>query len=500
MGLKSAIAKYYAAFLIKRREKWTSRPVETQKNVLENLIQRASETAFGRDHNFSEIKDYESFKERVPVVDYEELRPYIERIVGGEPDVLWPGLPAYIAKTSGTTSGSKYIPISSESMPTHIKSAKMALLSYIHETGLSDFVGGKMIFLQGSPELEEKNGISVGRLSGIVAHHVPNYLQANRMPSFEVNCIDDWETKVDRIVDETRSADMRLISGIPSWVQMYFERLLERTGKSNVLEVFPNFSLFVYGGVNFEPYRRRFEKLIGGKIGTVETYPASEGFIAYQDRQNEPGLLLELNSGIFYEFIPTEEYFNENPTRLSIEDAEIGVNYALVLNTNAGLWGYSIGDTVKLVSKSPCRIVVTGRIKHFISAFGEHVIGEEVERAISQTAEKHNAQVVEFTVAPQVEPPEGLPYHEWFIEFSKDPDDLQAFAQELDCALQHQNSYYLDLISGSILRPLIVRSVVTKGFEQFMKSQGKLGGQNKIPRLSNDRKIANALSGNLLRE
>ena len=499
MGLKATIAKYYAAYLLKKRNKWAVSPTETQLGVLDKLIQQASRTAFGIDHRFSEITDYDSFKKCVPVVDYEDLRPYINRVVGGERDVLWPGLPAYIAKTSGTTSGSKYIPISAESMPSHIQSAKMALLSYIHETGRSDFVGGKMMFLQGSPELEEKNGIQVGRLSGIVAHHVPNYLQANRMPSYEVNCIDDWETKVDRIVDETRTEDMRLISGIPSWVQMYFERLLERTGKKYVLEVFPNFSLFVYGGVNFEPYRRRFEELIGGKIATVETYPASEGFIAYQDSQTDPGLLLELNSGIFYEFIPTEEYFNENPTRLSIEEAEIGVNYALILSTNAGLWGYSIGDTVKLVSKTPCRIVVTGRIKHFISAFGEHVIGEEVERAISETSEKHGAEIVEFTVAPQVEPSQGLPYHEWFIEFSKDPDDIEAFSKDLDKSLQNQNSYYLDLISGNILRPLIVRSVVAKGFEQYMKSQGKLGGQNKIPKLSNDRKIASALSQNLLR-
>jgi len=498
MGLKSTIAKYYAAFLVKRRSGWTSRPEETQQKTLNYLLRNGVKTAFGKDHNLSDVKSHADFKARVPVTDYEGLRTYIDRMVSGEKDVLWPGKPTYIAKTSGTTSGSKYIPITADSMPHHIQSAKMALLSYIHETGKSDFVSGKMIFLQGSPELELKNGIHVGRLSGIVAHHVPKYLQANRMPSYEVNCIDDWETKVDRIVEETMTQDMRLISGIPSWVQMYFERLLQRTGKKTVLEVFPNFSLFVYGGVNFEPYRQRFNQLIGERIATVETYPASEGFIAYQDSQTEPGLLLELNSGIFYEFIPADQYFDKSPPRLSIDEAEIGVNYALVMSTDAGLWAYSIGDTVKLVSKSPCRVLVTGRIKHFISAFGEHVIGDEVERAVTEVALKHAAQVVEFTVAPQVEPENGLPYHEWFIEFSEAPDDADGFARDLDSAMRRQNTYYDDLISGQILRPLVVSRVVPKGFEQYMKSQGKLGGQNKIPKLSNDRKIANGLKDKVM--
>lgn len=494
MSLKSSIAKYYASYLVNQRKKWVNDPEGAQERMLKYLVRQGSQTAFGRDHDFGGIKNYSDFKERVPVRDYEELRQYIDRMVAGEPGVLWPGKPAYIAKTSGTTSGSKYIPISAQAMPHHINAAKMALLSYIHETGKSDFVGGKMMFLQGSPELEKKNGILTGRLSGIVAHHVPKYLQANRMPSFEVNSIDDWETKVDRIVEETSVEDMRLISGIPSWVQMYFERLLAHTGKQSVLEVFPNFSLFVFGGVNFEPYRARFEKLIGASVPTIETYPASEGFIAYQDTQSEPGLLMELNAGMFFEFIPTEEYFTENPRRLSLAEAEVGVNYALILNTSSGLWGYSIGDTVKLVSKSPCRLMVTGRIKHYISAFGEHVIGEEVERAISEAAAKHKAEVVEFTVVPEVEPAEGMAYHEWFIEFSKDPENLEAFAEDLDTRMRDQNSYYDDLITGSMLRRLVIRTVRQNGFEAYMKAKGKLGGQNKIPRLSNDRKNAEGLA------
>jgi hypothetical protein len=497
MSLKQTIARFYAAFLVKQRSKWLATPGRVQEKTLMKLVAIASNTAFGKDHNFNEIKDYQSFKRNVPVADYEGIKTYINRVVAGESDVLWKGKPEYIAKTSGTTSGAKYIPISRESMPYHIQSAKMALISYIHQTGKTDFVGGKMIFLQGSPILEEKNGIKVGRLSGIVAHHVPKYLQSNRMPSYQVNCIDDWETKVDKVVDETMYHDMRLISGIPSWVQMYFEKLLAKTGKKTVLDVFPNFSLFVYGGVNFEPYRQRFNTLIGGVIDTIETYPASEGFIAYQDQRNdsaENGLLLELNSGIFYEFIPAAEYFSENRTRLSIADVKLGVNYALVLNTNAGLWGYSIGDTVKFVSLSPHRIVVTGRIKHFISAFGEHVIGEEVERALTLVCSKTKAQVVEFTVAPQVNPLLGLPYHEWFIEFSVKPQNFYQFAGLLDEEMQKQNTYYFDLIQGKVLQPLKVSLVEKGGFEKHMKSVGKLGGQNKIPRLGNDRALADSLT------
>jgi hypothetical protein len=415
-------------------------------------------------------------------------------VVKGEENVLWPGKPAYLAKTSGTTSGVKYIPISKESMPEHIKAARNALLSYIHETGKADFVDGKMIFLQGSPVLDIKNGISTGRLSGIVAHHVPAYLQKNRLPGYEVNCMDDWEQKVDAIVAETRHEDMRLISGIPPWCQMYFDRLSEVSGGKKIKEIFPNFKLYVHGGVNFEPYRARMEESIGFAIDAIETYPASEGFIAFQDSQREKGLLLMVDSGIFYEFIPADEFFNEEPTRLSLKDIELEKNYALILNTSAGLWGYSLGDTVKFVSKDPYKIVVTGRIKHYISAFGEHVIGEEVEHALMSVANQHGVDVIEFTVAPQVNPPGGgLPYHEWFIEFGKQPENLPEFASAVDLALQKKNIYYFDLIEGNILRPLVIQTLKKDTFINYMRSLGKLGGQNKVPRLSNDRKIASEL-------
>lgn len=377
-------------------------------------------------------------------------------------------------------------------MPTHITAARDALLTYIDKTGEAEFLKGKQIFVQGSPELEQKNGIALGRLSGIVAHYVPSYLQKSRMPSWETNCIEDWEEKVDAIVDETIEEDMTLIAGIPSWVQMYFEKIISRKGKE-VGDVFKNFNLFVYGGVNFEPYKSVFKNLIGRSVDTVELFPASEGFFAYQDVPNQEGLLLLLNNGIFYEFIRVDEIQEDNPRRYTLGEVELGVNYALIISTNAGLWAYNIGDTVRFVSTAPYRLVVTGRIKHFISAFGEHVIGKEVETALKKATEGSPIRIREFTVAPQVKPEEGLPYHEWCIEFDQAPEDMVAFEHALDAEMEKQNVYYQDLIQGKVLRKLVVKPIAKQGFEKYMKSIGKLGGQNKVPRLANDRKIADAL-------
>ncbi|MEJ7778196.1 MAG: GH3 auxin-responsive promoter family protein [Daejeonella sp.] len=498
MGIKSALAKPLAALAVMQINRWKKNAPESQEKILKKLIRHARDTAFGKDHHFAGIRSYEDFKKHVPLQDYEGLKPYIERVVAGESNVLWPGKPKYLAKTSGTTSGTKYIPISDISMQEHIKCAQNALFCYIHETGKSEFIDGKIIFLQGSPVLEIKQGIATGRLSGIVANHVPAYLQKNRLPSYQTNSIDDWEEKVEAIVDETINEDMRLISGIPPWVQMYFDRLSARRGGKKVKDIFKNFSLFVYGGVNFEPYRARLEESIGQSIDSIETYPASEGFIAFQDSQKEKGLLLAVDSGIFYEFIPSDQYYSENPLRISLKDVQLDKNYALIMNTNAGLWGYSIGDTVKFVSKDPYRIIVSGRIKHYISAFGEHVIAEEVESAILSVANEENVEITEFTVAPQVSPDglnEGspLPYHEWYVEFGRAPADLRAFSLKVDKSLQAKNSYYFDLIEGKVLQPLIMHAMNKNAFRDYMKSQGKLGGQNKVPRLSNDRLIADEL-------
>lgn len=492
MSIKSFAAKIFASIIIKNRQKWVNKPVETQEKVFQSLLSQAKDTEFGRDHHFGEIRSHLDFVKQVPIRDYEELRPYMDRVVEGEPNVLWKDKPIYFAKTSGTTSGTKYIPLTKESMPYHITAARNAILSYIVETGKADFVDGKMIFLQGSPVLEAINGIQIGRLSGIVAHYVPSYLQKNRLPSLKTNCIEDWEQKVDAIVEETQKQDLTVISGIPSWVQMYFERLVEKNHVA-VGEIFKNFKLFIYGGVNYQPYKAKFEQLIGRKVDSIELFPASEGFFAYQDSQKHEGLLLLLNSGIFYEFVKTTEFDLPNPPRYTIREVELGVNYVMIISTNAGLWAYNIGDTVEFVSLKPHRIIVTGRIKHFISAFGEHVIAKEVETALAIAMENTDIKINEFTVSPMVEPQEGLPYHEWFIEFEQEPKDLEKFARDIDKALQGQNSYYKDLIQGKVLRTLVISKVVNHGFQDYMKSIGKLGGQNKLPRLSNDRKIADNL-------
>ncbi len=493
MFIKSLGAKIFAKIVVNRIQNWATKPVETQQKVFEALIADAKNTAFGKDHDFENINSFEDFAKKVPIRDYEDLKPYVERVVAGEENILWNGKPLYFAKTSGTTSGAKYIPLTKESMPYHIEAARNAILCYINETGNAKFVNGKMIFLQGSPEMQEKNGIKVGRLSGIVAHYVPAYLQKNRLPSLETNCIDDWETKVDAIVEETKDENMTVISGIPSWVQMYFEKLQKKTGKK-VGDLFKNFNLFIYGGVNFEPYRAKFENLIGRKVDSIELFPASEGFFAFQDSQKERGMLLLLNSGIFYEFIKAGEFFDENPKRLTIGEIEMGVNYVMIISTNAGLWAYNLGDTVQFTSTKPYRVIVSGRIKHFISAFGEHVIGKEVEEAMNKAISKFNFSITEFTVAPQITPSEeNLPYHEWLVEFETLPENLQKVAEFLDAEMQQQNSYYFDLIEGKVLQSLKISSLKRDSFQQYMKSQGKLGGQNKVPRLSNDRKIADAL-------
>jgi hypothetical protein len=503
MGFRSTLIRPFARYIARSIDRWSANAVACQEKTLQTLTARAAGTAFGRDHGFSDIRSYEDFKKAVPIRDYEDLKPYVERIKAGENDVLWPGKPAYFAKTSGTTSGVKYIPMSKESTPLHFGTARNASFNYFARSGNGRWLDGKMIFLSGSPELESVGDIPTGRLSGISNHLVPGWLRTNQLPSWNTNCIEDWEEKLERIVDETIEADMRLISGIPPWVQMYYERLLERSGKKTVKEVFPNYSLFIYGGVNFEPYRAKLEALVGGPVDSVETYPASEGFIAFQDTFGsgaaQPGLLLNADAGMFFEFVPADEIFNENPTRLWLRDVEIGVNYALILNTNAGLWGYNIGDTVQFVSKNPYRIIVSGRVKHFISAFGEHVIGKEVEEALLPVANASGIRIVEFTVAPQVTPPEGgLPYHEWFIEFDNTPGDLAEFAADVDLRMRAQNIYYDDLITGNILRPLRITPLRRDAFRDYMKSQGKLGGQNKVPRLSNDRKIADVLKNSRL--
>jgi len=493
MKIKSFLAKPFAAYIYKQIKKGMATAVADQEAIFQNLIKVGSKTDFGKDHKFVDVKNHNDFVNQVPIRDYEEFKSYIDAIKQGRHNVLWKGLPIYFAKTSGTTSGIKYIPITKDSIPNHINTARNALLCYMAETGNTAFANGKLIFLSGSPELERVGGIPTGRLSGIVNHHVPKYLRANQLPSFETNCIDDWETKLDKIIDETIDQDMRLISGIPPWMQMYFDKLTEKTGKK-IKDIFPNFSVMVQGGVNFEPYKAKLFESIGKKIDSIELFPASEGFFAFQDSQEAEGLLLNSCSGIFFEFIPVAEFANDKPTRLTLKEVQSNENYVLIVSSNAGLWAYNTGDTVKFVSCDPYRLLVTGRIKHFISAFGEHVIGEEVESALMTAAKEEGIHVTEFTVAPMISNNGKKSYHEWFIEFESTPGDLEKFSEKVDTNLRKKNVYYDDLITGNILDRLKISVINKGGFINYMKSIGKLGGQNKVPRLSNDRAIADVLN------
>lgn len=466
--------------------------VADQNSIFNTLIKTGMKTEFGKEHHFEKIKNHADYVANVPIREYEDFKVYIDKLKDGKQNILWKGFPIYFAKTSGTTSGIKYIPITKDSIPNHINTARNALLCYMAQTGKSEFADGKMIFLSGSPELERVGGIPTGRLSGIVNHHIPRYLRSNQLPSFETNCIEDWEEKLSKIVDETEKERMTLISGIPPWIQMYFDELEKKTGKK-IKDIFPDFSVLVQGGVNFEPYKAKLFESIGKKIDTIELYPASEGFFAFQDSQNDEGLLLNSDSGIFYEFVPVEEIDKENPTRLTLKDVELNKNYVLIISSNAGLWAYNIGDTIKFVSLNPYRLLVTGRVKHYISAFGEHVISEEVEDALLKAADTENIKITEFTVAPNISSTGEKSFHEWYIEFENIPKDMDRFAQKIDKNLRKKNIYYDDLIKGNILQPLKIKVVQKNGFINYMKSVGKLGGQNKVPRLSNDRKLASAL-------
>ena len=481
------------AYIAKTRiNNWAKNPVKTQEKQFKQLLNKGSKTLFGKDHNFDKIKNYQDFKHNVPIRDYEGIKDYIELIKSGKENVLWPGKPVYFAITSGTTSGAKYIPITKDSLPNHLNGAQNALLMYVAQTGKTMFIKGKFIFIQGSPVLKKISGILTGRLSGITAHHTPFYMKSFMLPSWNTNIIDEWEKKVDKIINETMNQNMTIISGIPSWLQMYFEKITEITNQK-ISSVFPNFNLLIYGGVNFEPYKNKFYTLIGKQIDSIEIFPASEGFFAFQDKQDSKGLLLILNAGIFYEFINVNHFRANKMHRISIEDVEKNTNYLMIISSSAGLWGYNTGDTVMFTSIKPYKLIVTGRIKQQLSAFGEHVIVKEVEQAIEQAISKTGNLVNEFTVAPRFKSEQQNACHEWFIEFANDDANIEVFASHLDNELQKQNKYYKDLIIGKIIDKPNIKKVSKGGFKKYMNSIGKLGGQNKIPKIANDRKIVDEI-------
>ena len=466
-----------------------SEAIIKQKKILNELLENSKNTRFGEDHNFRNINNYEDFKSSVPIRDYEGFRGYIEKIKNGEKNVTWIDKPLYLAKTSGTTSGTKFIPITKESLPNHINTAKHLLYDYFKKKKKIKPFLGKVMFLSGTPNLDEENGIKIGRLSGIVNHHKPFFLKNRSLPSTETNQIDSWEEKINNIVEETLGQDLRVIGGIPPWIQMYFDVLIERTGKK-ISEIFPNLELLCHGGVNFQPYKTNLFNSIGRAIDTLETFPASEGFFAYQDDLYSDDLLLQVNSGIFFEFVELNELKKEKPKRISIEEIKLDTNYAMVITSNAGLWSYDIGDTIKFTNTNPLKIKVSGRTKQYVSAFGEHVIVDEVEKSLKKTCEKFKeVEIVEYTVGPRIMNQKSESHHEWFIEFKSPPSRIKDFEIELDLNMKNLNIYYRDLRKNKILSRLKITKAKKKSFINFMKSIGKLGGQNKVPRLSNDVKL-----------
>jgi len=497
MFFKRLIVSFLARKNKKAVDAWSKKSVDNQEKIFTKLVTTLAETKYGKKIGANKKMSLFDFQKKSPINSYEDLSPYIKLISMGEKNVLWPGRPAYFAKTSGTTSGVKFIPLTTEMLKNQINSSKEALLLYAFYQKKFEAINGKMMFVQGSPILKKYGKIKTGRLSGIVANHIPFFLQSNRLPSFKTNSIENWEKKTENIINETIGCDLRLIGGIPPWVIMYFQSILKKTHKENINVVFPNLSLYVHGGVNFKPYKNTLRSLLPN-VDFLELYPASEGFFAYQDDIKDDALLLLTNHGVFYEFIESNEFLKGEGQRITLKDVVLGKNYVLIISTCSGLWSYNIGDTVMFVNLNPYKIVITGRIKHYISAFGEHVISKEVETALDLCLTKFGGEVFSFTVCPNISPKNGLPHHDWFIEFIKKPTNFSSFCEYLDTSLRKQNIYYNDLVKNNIIKPLVVNCVKVGSFNNYMKSIDKLGGQNKCPSISNDRKIGNFLSNYLI--
>ena len=503
--LKTLVNFYLFSYAQKRikeiRETYTH-PLKLQERALFSVLDRARHTEFGRRYDFKSIKSLTTYQKRIPLFRYNGMRQWIEKALAGKANVLWPGRIWDFALTSGTTSGNKYIPISKELMSTNRRAAMDTLFFYLVESGKRSLLDGSFLFLGGSTSLKRlKSGSFVGDLSGITSRHIPFLIRSMYEPGKNIALMYDWEKKIAEITQKEVEIDIRGISGVPSWLLVFFNRLLEEASKrkgkdvKTATEVWPNFSLLVYGGMNFIPYKTVFDEIIGKEIYYLETYPASEAFIAIQDKKDEKGLLLMLDYDIFYEFVPEEEIGRENPARLTVADVERDKNYAIALTNNSGLYSYILGDTVKFVNLNPPRLVVTGRIENFLSAFGEHLIVEEAEDAIAYACEKTNSEIEEFTAAPFFpKNPKELPYHQWLIEFIKNPPDPKEFAQHLDKRLRERNADY-NTHRGrdiSIGQPRVVE-LKRGAFYDWMKSEGKLGGQHKVPRLQNHRTLVTKL-------
>jgi len=481
---------------------WREKPLPTQERLLLDLCRKAARTRFGREHGFAGVRSVREFQDNVPLRTYLEFKPYWDTLLEGETDVTWPGRIERFALTSGTTAGNKYIPLSDEGVRSQRRAGRDIVNFYLEQSGDTALFGGKFLFLGGSTELVRlPSGALAGDLSGIMACRMPRYANLFRLPSPSIALMGDWEKKLDAMAEEAERSDVRGVSGTPSWVFCLFEQVMERRrarGRSveTVADVWPEFRLLVHGGVNYEPYRESMRHLLGKAVHALEVYPASEGFIGIQDRLDANDMLLMMDTGLFYEFVPREEIASDAPRRFTVADVETGVDYAIVLSTNSGLWGYVLGDTVRFTSLRPHRLRVTGRIAHFLSAFGEHLISEEVEAAVAGACRTAGAEIRDFHVAP-IYPDQNTPRpaHQWFVEFVKPPADEHEFIAEVDRRLQRRNDDYAAHRQGDagMSAPLLT-TVPKGGFRRAMKRIGKLGGQNKVPRLRNDREFADVLA------
>lgn len=467
-------------------------PVTCQEKLMLEFVEAAMNTRFGKEHLFSTIRTYEDFKQHVPLRNYEELLPYIEKIRSGQADVLWKGRPVFFGKTSGTTSKTKFIPVTKESLNNQVGAPQYAALNYAHRYKQYSFLKGKVLLFSDGHFFEKINGIKAAPISTIANASVPAIYKWMRLPSDNINAIPQYETRIKAMIKACRGKDIRTIVAMPVWLLVFLRALKKSTGKE-FKDLFPNFKLLFLSGMDYMPYLEEIKRYITTPFDVLETYPSTEGFIAYQDIREERGMQLVLNNGIFFEFMPVNELGQRNANRVSLKDVEVGINYAVVLNTNAGLWGYLNGDTVRFKSIYPHRIDITGRITQYISAFGEHVTVEETNKSIAKTAAECQATIVDYTVAPNIKDDGSLPYHEWFIEFGQVPKNITEFAKRLDHSICLLNFSYRDVVVNKVIEPLKITLVPTGGFETFLKVSGKTGLQQKIPQVRNDYAFARLL-------
>ncbi len=493
MGVSAILLKMLAKKEYSKYSKNINSALKEQSNTFKNILAKGHNSVFGKQKKLAKNTTYEQFQKLVPVGDYETIRPFISRISNGEKNILTTGKPLYFAITSGTVSGAKYIPLTKKMMFFQTQAIKELLLLYAYQTNnynMSPQAG--MMFIQGSPKLKYLNKVPFAKLSGISARHIPFFLKKNRYPSMKTNCIENWGEKIAAIVQETHNKDMRVIGGIPPWVMTYFDSLLKFSGKKTVREIFPNLTLYIHGGTGFNAYKKAFFNL-SGKIDSLEVYPASEGFFAYQNSLRENSMLLLTRHGVFYEFIELRDFQNQKMNRIPLEGVKLNTDYVMIVSTIAGLWAYNTGDTIRFISKNPYKILFSGRAAQYCSAFGEHVIEKEVQTSLNNAIMRCGGSVTEFTVCPKIMSKSYLSHHQWFVEFQSVPDNLSKFEKTLNTVMKEQNPYYKDLVGSKVIGPLKLFVVKSGGFNAYMKSIGKFGGQNKCPHLSNERKIADFL-------